>query len=92
VQALVTVTTLALASHHAPLRRPYKVVNKDNKPYVQVTTNNEVKTFSPEEVSAMLLSYLRSTAEVGCYTAPRSKALADTSTFASGYISPSTHF
>ena len=31
---------------------PYKVVNKDGKPYVQVNVKGETKVFSPEEISA----------------------------------------
>merc|ERR1711916_374993 len=33
----------------------YDVVNKSNKPYISVTYKNEAKTFSPEEISAMVL-------------------------------------
>jgi L1 cell adhesion molecule like protein len=42
---------------------PYKVVNRDNKPYVQVQYRGETKVFSPEEISAMILSYMKETAE-----------------------------
>ncbi|KAL3843943.1 hypothetical protein ACJIZ3_001346 [Penstemon smallii] len=43
---------------------PYQVVNKDGKPYVQVKMNNgEVKVFSPEEISAMVLRKMKETAE-----------------------------
>jgi len=42
---------------------PYKVVNKDNKPFIEIELKSEVKQFAPEEVSAMLLAYLRKTAE-----------------------------
>lgn len=43
---------------------PYKVVNKSGKPYVQVETPGEVqKTLSPEEVSAMVLTKMKETAE-----------------------------
>ncbi|CAL5207180.1 unnamed protein product [Lathyrus oleraceus] len=35
---------------------PYKIVNKDGKPYIQVKVKDgETKVFSPEEVSAMIL-------------------------------------
>ena len=43
---------------------PYKIVNKDSKPYIQVKVKDgETKTFSPEEVSAMILTKMKETAE-----------------------------
>jgi heat shock protein 5 len=43
---------------------PYKIVNKDGKPYVQVKIKDgEVKVFSPEEISAMVLTKMKETAE-----------------------------
>ncbi|KAJ9131416.1 hypothetical protein P3X46_035077 [Hevea brasiliensis] len=42
---------------------PYKVVNKDGKPYVQVKVKGENKVFSPEEISAMVLGKMKETAE-----------------------------
>jgi len=42
---------------------PYRIVNKDEKPYVEVDLNNEVKSFAPEEISAMILGKMRQTAE-----------------------------
>ena len=42
---------------------PYKVVNQQEKPYVQVETKDGVKTLSPEEVSAMILVKMKETAE-----------------------------
>ena len=42
---------------------PYKIVNKNNKPYIEVTVNDEEKTFSPEEISAMILTKMKETAE-----------------------------
>ncbi|CAL9214251.1 unnamed protein product [Arabidopsis halleri] len=42
---------------------PYKVVNKDGKPYIQVKVKGEEKVFSPEEVSAMILTKMKETAE-----------------------------
>ena len=42
---------------------PYKVVNKDGKPYIQVKVKGEDKVFSPEEISAMILSKMKETAE-----------------------------
>jgi heat shock protein 5 len=42
---------------------PYSVVNKDDKPYIDVDIKGEKKTFSPEEVSAMILGKMKQTAE-----------------------------
>ncbi|CAK8536659.1 unnamed protein product [Lathyrus sativus] len=43
---------------------PYKIVNKDGKPYIQVKIKDgETKVFSPEEVSAMILTKMKETAE-----------------------------
>lgn len=42
---------------------PYKVVNKDGKPYIQVKVKGENKVFSPEEISAMVLTKMKETAE-----------------------------
>lgn len=49
-------------------RFQYKVVNKDDKPYINVEYQNEKKVFSPEEVSAMILVQMKETAEayLGC--------------------------
>lgn len=42
---------------------PYKVDKKDGKPVVKVEYNKELKTFSPEEISAMILGKMKSIAE-----------------------------
>jgi len=42
---------------------PFELVPKDDKPYIQITLEDGVKTFAPEEVSAMILTKMRSTAE-----------------------------
>jgi len=42
---------------------PFKVVDKDGKPYMQVTYKGELKTFTPEEVSSMVLTKMKETAE-----------------------------
>ncbi|PUZ37390.1 hypothetical protein GQ55_9G115300 [Panicum hallii var. hallii] len=43
---------------------PYKVVDRGGKPYVEVPMRGgERKAFSPEEISAMILSKMRETAE-----------------------------
>merc|ERR1711937_895665 len=42
---------------------PFELVPKDSKPYIRVDVNGEKKTFSAEEISAMILGKMRSTAE-----------------------------
>jgi heat shock protein 5 len=43
---------------------PYKIINKDGKPNIQVKIKDgETKVFSPEEVSAMVLMKMKETAE-----------------------------
>lgn len=43
---------------------PFKVIAKDgDKPYIQVTYKGQTKTFSPEEISAMVLTKMKETAE-----------------------------
>ncbi|KAK3024172.1 hypothetical protein RJ639_043749 [Escallonia herrerae] len=43
---------------------PYKIVNREGKPYIQVQIKDgETKVFSPEEISAMILTKMKETAE-----------------------------
>ena len=42
---------------------PYDIVSDQNKPMVQVTQNGKQAKFAPEEVSAMILSKMKNTAE-----------------------------
>jgi L1 cell adhesion molecule like protein len=42
---------------------PFKVINKDNKPHIQVQFKGETKTFAPEEISSMVLIKMKETAE-----------------------------
>jgi len=42
---------------------PFKVVEKNTKPMVQVESNGEKKTFAPEEISAMVLGKMKEIAE-----------------------------
>ncbi|KAL7119477.1 hypothetical protein ACP275_02G065900 [Erythranthe tilingii] len=43
---------------------PYKVVDKDGKAYIEVKIKEgEIKVFSPEEISAMILTKMKQTAE-----------------------------
>lgn len=39
------------------------MVNVNNKPHIQVKVGSDVKTFSPEEISAMVLREMKITAE-----------------------------
>ena len=41
----------------------FKVIEKQTKPYVEVTVDNKKTTFSPEEISAMVLGKMKKTAE-----------------------------
>ncbi|XP_054289591.1 heat shock-related 70 kDa protein 2-like [Macrosteles quadrilineatus] len=42
---------------------PFQVLNRDDKPMIQVQYKNETKVFSPEEISAMVLTKMIATAE-----------------------------
>src|ERR1700722_13436664 len=42
---------------------PFTVIDKQGKPYIQVQFKGETKTFSPEEVSSMVLLKMKQTAE-----------------------------
>jgi len=42
---------------------PYNIVDKQGKPYVEVLFKKEKKTYSPEEVSAMVLTKMKEVAE-----------------------------
>ncbi|KAM7534991.1 hypothetical protein Aperf_G00000096452 [Anoplocephala perfoliata] len=44
-------------------RYPFKVINKNNKPYMQVQVGDETKEFAPEETSAMVLGKMKEIAE-----------------------------
>jgi L1 cell adhesion molecule like protein len=41
----------------------YKVVDKENKPYIEVDYKGERKVFAPEEISSMVLSKMKEIAE-----------------------------
>jgi Hsp70 protein len=41
----------------------YEIINESGKPYVQVDVKGEKKKFSPEEISAMILTKMKDTAE-----------------------------
>jgi len=42
---------------------PYKIIKKDNKPFIEVTYKKAKKVYSPEEISAMILEKMKRTAE-----------------------------
>ncbi|KAF7270746.1 hypothetical protein GWI33_016328 [Rhynchophorus ferrugineus] len=42
---------------------PFEVINDKGKPKIKVTYKGEIKTFCPEEISAMVLSKMKETAE-----------------------------
>lgn len=42
---------------------PFKIVNKDGKPYIRTKFQGEEKTFSPEEISSMILQKMKTIAE-----------------------------
>lgn len=42
---------------------PFKVVNKDSKPVVEITTKDGTRIFQAEEISAMVLTKMKETAE-----------------------------
>lgn len=42
---------------------PFKIINKDNKIYIQAKYKNEIKEFTPEEISSMVLSKMKETVE-----------------------------
>jgi len=43
---------------------PYEIINREGKPYIQVLFKGEKKVYSPEEVSAMILTKMKETAEL----------------------------
>eukprot|EP01133_Synstelium_polycarpum_P010313 gene10313-12025_t len=42
---------------------PFKVIPKDDKPLIEVVFKGETKTFQPEEISSMVLTKMKETAE-----------------------------
>ncbi|WWD05089.1 chaperone DnaK [Kwoniella europaea PYCC6329] len=42
---------------------PFKIVNKSGKPMIQVNHKGDLKEFTPEEISAMVLTKMKETAE-----------------------------
>jgi len=52
----------ATVQHDAKLF-PFKVIEKNSKPHVEVATSQGTKAFAPEEISAMVLLKMKETAE-----------------------------
>jgi L1 cell adhesion molecule like protein len=42
---------------------PYSVLDRDNKPMIQVTQEGQEREYAPEQISAMILEYMKKTAE-----------------------------
>ncbi len=42
---------------------PFKIINRNDKPFIEVLVKGEKKTFAPEEVSAMVLVRMKEIAE-----------------------------
>lgn len=42
---------------------PFKIINKNSKPHIQLDVQGEKKTFAAEEISAMVLNKMKETAE-----------------------------
>jgi molecular chaperone DnaK (HSP70) len=42
---------------------PYKIVDKEGKPNIQIKLNDKNKTFAPEEISSMVLTKMKEIAE-----------------------------
>ncbi|KAG5260560.1 hypothetical protein AALO_G00305500 [Alosa alosa] len=42
---------------------PFKVIEKKRKPHIQLNVSSQMKTFTPEEISAMVLTKMKETAE-----------------------------
>lgn len=42
---------------------PFKIIDKDTKPVIQVEYRGETKEFTPEEISSMILLKMKETAE-----------------------------
>jgi heat shock protein 5 len=42
---------------------PYDIIDKDGKPYIRIESKGETKLYSPEEISAMILTKMKTVAE-----------------------------
>jgi molecular chaperone DnaK (HSP70) len=59
------------SNHHPPARRPFLVkAGADDKPVIEVQYKNEAQTFTPEEISSMILMKMK----VGASTSRRSRS------------------
>ena len=46
------------------MRWPFKVINQNSKPMIEINTNNKIECFHPEQISAMVLSKLKEIASL----------------------------
>jgi heat shock protein 5 len=42
---------------------PYDIIDKDGKPYIKTTVKDSTKNYSPEEISAMILTKMKEIGE-----------------------------
>jgi molecular chaperone DnaK (HSP70) len=63
---------------------PFKVIKKDNRPMIEIDMKDGAKTFAAEEISAMVLGYMRKISEVSRFKAEFVSARARTSMAAAG--------
>ncbi|CAF3312469.1 unnamed protein product, partial [Rotaria sp. Silwood2] len=43
---------------------PFKIINDNGKPKIQVEYKNQIKLFTPEELSSMILANMKDIAEI----------------------------
>jgi L1 cell adhesion molecule like protein len=43
---------------------PFKIIDKNSNPVIEVEFKGEIKQFTPEEISSMVLTKMRETAEM----------------------------
>lgn len=63
VKRLIGRTFSEKSVQHDMKLMPFKIVNKDGRPYIAVEVKGEKKNYSPEEISAMVLTKMKETAE-----------------------------
>jgi len=63
VKRLIGRTFSSKEVQHDKKLMPYDIVNKEGKPVIEVTINGAKQTFAPEELSAMVLTKMKQTAE-----------------------------
>lgn len=63
VKRLIGRTFSSKEVQHDKKLMPFDIVNKDGKPMIEVTINGAKQSFAPEELSAMVLTKMKQTAE-----------------------------